>query len=302
VATRKVPEPSYDKDVKRLLKGYTKARESVIMELLRLIESNSDGIKVNQQASILRQVDYILAQMNASIQATIEEGILASFTEGQAVLSYSVGDYNSLSDATENVAFSMLAKETIDAILQDTFDDLLTASNLTSKRIKRIVRRVVQEQMKNDMAQSKGRKVMKKGIIDELTKQGLSKSIKEEGFVGIVDSKGRKWELNRYVDMVVRSKYKQARVEGIRTKALEDDYDLAVVSSHGAKDKCRKYEGMIISVNGHTKGYPTYAELRKSGEIFHPNCKHTLYPIRNESVLTEEERKEHKEKLANYKK
>jgi hypothetical protein len=156
--------------------------------------------------------------------------------------------------------------------------------------------------MKVDMARARGRKIMSKGLIEELTKQGLSKSIKEEGFVGIVDKKGRQWELNRYVDMVVRTKYKQARFEGMRTKAVEDGYDLAVVSSHGAKDKCRKYEGMVISMNGQTAGYPTYQELRRSNEIFHPNCKHTIFPIRDESLLTDEQRKESREKIAKYKK
>ena len=302
MALRKVPEPSYDKDVKKILSKYVRARELIINELLRLLENNGNDTKVNQQASMLRQIDYILSEMNANIQITIEEGILANFREGQAILSYNAGEFNSLSEATKGVVFSQLAKETIDAIIQDTFSDLLTATELTSKRTKQIVRRVVQEQMKVDMARARGRKIMSKGIIDELTKQGLSKSVKEEGFVGIVDKKGRKWELNRYVDMVVRTKFKQARFEGMRTKAVEDGYDLAVVSSHGAKDKCRKYEGMVISMNGETKGYPTYQELRRSNEIFHPNCKHTVYPIRDESVLTDEERAESRKKLANYKK
>jgi hypothetical protein len=302
MAFRKVPEPSYDKDVKNVLKGYVRARELIIIQLLSLVENNGDPIKVNQQASMLRQIDYILSGLNAEVQSTIEEGILSNFREGQAILSYSAGEFNSLAEATKGVAFSQLAKETIDSILADTFDDLLSATELTSKRTKRIVRRVVQEQMKVDMARARGRKIMSKGLIEELTKQGLSKSIKEEGFVGIVDKKGRQWELNRYVDMVVRTKYKQARFEGMRTKAVEDGYDLAVVSSHGAKDKCRKYEGMVISMNGQTAGYPTYQELRRSNEIFHPNCKHTIFPIRDESLLTDEQRKESREKIAKYKK
>ena len=298
---RKVPEPSYDKDVRKILKRYVKARELIIIELLRLIENNGDKTKVNQQASMLRQIDYILSQMNANVQTTIEEGILQNFKEGQATLSYSVGDYNSLQEATEGVGFSQLAKSSIDAILADTFDDLLSATQMTSKRTKRIVRRVVQEQMKVDMARARGRKIMNKGIIDELTKNGLSKSVKEEGFVGIVDKLGRKWEMNRYVDMVVRTKYKQARFEGIRTQALEDGIDLAVISSHGAKDACSRYEGMVISMNGTTRGYPTYQELRASNAIFHPNCKHTIYPIRSEDLLTDEEIEVSREKIAKYK-
>lgn len=302
MARRKVPQPTYKKDAEKILKHYLRARELIIIQLLSLVENDGDDIKKNQQASMLRQVDKIINDMNAEVQTTIEEGILQNFKEGQAILSYSVEDYSTLSEATEGVGFSQLSRETVNKILEDTFSDLLSATQLTSKRTKQIVRRVVAEQMKVDMARARGRKIMKKGLIEELTKQGLSKSIKEEGFVGIVDSRGRKWKLNRYVDMVVRTKYKQARVEGMRTQALEDGYDLAQVSSHGAKDSCRNYEGMIISMNGQTRGYPTYQELRSSNKIFHPNCKHTIFPIRNESVLSDEERQDSKEKIEKLKK
>jgi hypothetical protein len=300
---RKVPEPSYDKDVKKIIKMYDKARQAIILELLNLVENgNNDKVKVNQQASLLRQIDFILYQLDANVQATIEEGLLASFKEGQAVLSYSVGEYKSLKEATENVAFSMLAKETVDAIMQDTFDDLLTATRLTSKRTKQIVRRVVSEKMKMDMAQSRGYRVMNKNIIEELTKSGLSRTVTEDGFVGIIDKAGRKWKMSNYVDMVVRTKYKQARFEGLRTKALEDDIDLAMISSHGAKDACKNYEGMIISMNGTTAGYPTYSELRKSNRIFHPRCKHTIYPFRSPNLLSEEERQKSEELIKNHRK
>ena len=298
---RKVPEPSYDKDVKKILKQYLKAREAIIAELLVLVEGQKGDLKVNHQASLLRQVDYILSELNTNVQSTLEEGILSSFTEGQAVLSYSVGDYKSLADATEGVAFTQLARETVEAVMADTFDDILSATALTSRRTKALVRKVVQEQMRINMAESMGRRTMKKSIIAELTKNGLSKSIKEDAFVGIVDRKGRRWTLNRYAEMVVRSKYKQARFEGMRTKALEDNIDLAVISSHGAKDACRHYEGMVISMNGTTPGYPTYSELRASNKIFHPNCKHTIYPIRSEDLLTEEERSISRKKTENLK-
>ena len=302
MAIRKVPEPSYDKDVKKIAKLYTQARSAIILELLALVEKNGEASKVNHQASMLRQIDFILSQLNVEVQATIEEGILSSFKEGQAALAYQVGDFASMEEATKGVAFSQLSKSTIDAILADTMEDLLSATQLTSKRTKQIVRRVVSEKMKMDMAQARGRRVMSKNIIEELTKQGLSKSVKENGFVGIIDKKGRKWELNRYVDLVVRSKYKQARVEAMRTEALEREVDLAVISSHGAKDACRNYEGMVISINGTTAGYPTYSELRASNKIFHPNCKHTIYAIRSEDLLSDKEKQINREKTEKYKK
>lgn len=300
MSVRKVPEPKYDKDVKKITSYYAKARDLIIVELLKHVETGSDSIKINQQASLLRQVDVILRDLNVTVQQTIEEGILQSYQEGQAALAYSVGDFKTISEAAEGVAFSLLAKEAVDAIIADTFDDLLSATNLTSRRIKRIVRQTVAEKMRLDMARQNGLAVMKSNIAEELTKKGFSKTVKEEGFVGIVDRKGRKWELNRYVELVVRTKYKHARFEGIRNEAAERGVDLAVISSHGAKDACSRYEGMIISMNGATNGYPTLSELRKGNAIFHPNCKHTIYPIRDTSLLSDEEREVSRKLTENY--
>jgi len=97
--------------------------------------------------------------------------------------------------------------------------------------------------------------------------------------------------------MVVRTKQQQAHVEGVRVESVERGVDLAVISSHGATDPCRNYEGLVISMNGETPGYKTYKELRQSGKIFHTNCKHHISPIRDIKLLPESLRKKHEEAM-----
>ncbi|MEY8748953.1 phage minor capsid protein [Alkalicoccobacillus gibsonii] len=297
---RKVPDPTYVKDSKEMRKFYLQARQAVTFEILKLLNQGGSQSQLNHQTSLLRQIDKILSDLNSEVQGKVELDIETEFRAGQASLLYTTGSYSSLAEATKNVAFSQLSKVTIDAVMSDTFEDLLGATELTSKRVKAITRRVTQEQMRVSMAQAHGRKTMNKGIAEELTKAGLSKSIKEKGFVGIVDKAGRRWKMDNYVDMVVRTKYKQARVEGLRNQALEEDIDLAIISSHGAADACRFHEGKIISLNGLTRGYPTYEELRASNEIFHPRCKHTLYPLSDLDMLTPAEREFAEQQATNY--
>ena len=100
-----------------------------------------------------------------------------------------------------------------------------------------------------------------------------------------------------YPEMVVRTKLQQAHVEGVRVESVERGVDLAVICSHGATDPCRNYEGLVISMNGETPGYKTYQELRQSGKIFHPNCKHHISPIRDIKLLPESLRKKQCEKF-----
>ncbi|PFI26678.1 minor capsid protein [Bacillus thuringiensis] len=301
MAVRKVPTPKYDYEVNRIMKVYQQARQAILTELLRFVDAdlNDNATRISLELSLLRQIDYILGQANKEIQRTVEELILESFRNGQGRLLYAVGEYSSLTHATEGVAFSMLAKQTVDAMVADTFTDLLTATEHTSKKLKRIVRQTVAEQMRLGIIQQGGRRFMSKAITEKLTKQGFTKRIDDEGFVGIIDKAGRKWKLDTYTKMVVRTKLTQAHSEGMKTQGIESNIDLAVISSHGAKDSCAKYEGLVVSMNGLTKGYTTVEELRKSNKIFHPNCEHTFYPIRSLDVLSPKEREIHKSKTNN---
>lgn len=123
---------------------------------------------------------------------------------------------------------------------------------------------------------------MRNDIVKSLTKKGLSERVTEDGFVGIIDKVGRKWDLRRYSDMVVRTKLQQAHTEGVRVQGIERGIDTAVISSHNAPDACGKYEGMIISLNGLTPGLLTYEQIWRGNECFHPNCGHSVLLIRLE--------------------
>ncbi len=85
--------------------------------------------------------------------------------------------------------------------------------------------------------------------------------------------------------MVVRTKMQQAYIEGVKEETKTRGVDLAVVSSHGATDSCGHFEGAIISLRGETPDYPTYDDLLSTNAIFHPNCMHTVNPIRNPGLL-----------------
>ena len=183
----------------------------------------------------------------------------------------------------------------MEALVNDTYNDLLIATQNTEKKIKQLVRSVVSDTIRVKALEQLGRKTTRNAVVEKLTQQGLSRKLTDEAWVGIIDKAGRRWNLSTYAEMVVRTKLQQAHVEGVRVETLERGVDLAVISSHGAKDACASYEGMVISINGQTPGYKTYQELRQGGKIFHPNCKHHISPIRDVKLLPDSVRQKHED-------
>lgn len=278
-----IPEPEYIRDEQRLISYYKKAFKNIANELPIL----KGGIEKAQSESLLRQIAFILSELDTDTRQWCDEVLRTAFINGQAYAALQLGDYATLADATAGVQFSLLAKENVEALINDTYGDLLLATQNTEKKIKQLVRQAVSETLRVRAIEQAGRRTLRKEIVTSLSKGGLSAKLDAEAWVGIVDKAGRRWNLSAYSEMVVRTKIRQAHIEGVRTETLERGVDLAVVSSHGAKDSCSNFEGLVISLNGETKGYLTYDQLKATGKIFHPCCKHHVSPLRELSLLPE---------------
>ncbi len=280
--------PSYERDISNYMREYKRAMQEVTERVASLSVINE--LDMSQAESLSAQIGYILQDLDSTTSGWVEEHITKAFKDGQARAILAAVNSVNLTDAARMASFSKLATGTLNSLISDTYQDLLFATQNTSRKVKSLVREVVSEQMRIKAAQQLGRSTMNRAIINDLTKKGLSKKVKEDGWIGIVDKAGRRWNLTTYADMVVRTKLQQSYIEGVRVEGLERGIDLAVISSHGASDACGNYEGAIISLNGITPGYPTYAELKASGEIFHPNCTHTVSSLRSPDLLPKDVR------------
>lgn len=292
-----IPLPSYDKDVNEAARIYKAAIIEVIALLQGLTESGKE-ISQAQMNAVLAQLAVLLGEVDKDAEVWVKTKIRDAFLEGQAEALVTIGEAATLKEARTMVAgaaMSALASQTIDAMTSDTFEDLLSANQKMKRETIKMVRNVVAEQMKVNAAKGMGRNTTRKAIVDALTKKGIKERFENDGDIAIVAKNGRKWKLRDYAEMVTRTKMLQAHTEGTRVEALERGVDLAIISSHNAKDACRKFEGQIISMNGLTEGFPTYDELRRSNLIFHPNCKHKVTPIRDISLLPEPVRRKFEE-------
>lgn len=183
-------------------------------------------------------------------------------------------------------------------LMADTYEDILDATHNTHTGIKKVVRELVRDvAQENAYKGSPSYAEQAKELKERLTKAGLSESIKEDGFVGIVDKAGNKWNVETYSEMVIKTKSNNSYMEGIRTGSQELGLDLAVISDHGAEDDCALWENVVISMNGYSSDYPTYDEAKSTNEVFHPNCEHTVHMIRDTTMLSGWEQEENELKV-----
>lgn len=203
-----------------------------------------------------------------------------------------------MKQARKLITKQSISNPKVAALIRDTYGDILLATDNTKRSIKKVVRETVRDVLQYHSLTDQKYSVQAKEIKKRLTKKGLSEKIVKEGFVGITDKAGRKWDIGTYSDMVTKTKVNQAYIEGVRYEAEQTGIDLAVISSHGAKDACANWEGVVVSLNGLTPGYPVLDDVRATNEIFHPNCQHSVFAVRNIDGLHPDDVAKHKSKLA----
>lgn len=279
------PTPSYERDLEELETYYTKALNRLVRQLEQV--EPTELLKQQIYQSQIQQIIHILRDLNGETREWFERILMESFSHSYASSLVTSGFADSLVEAKGSQQFSLMNRNRIESMISDTFTDVLKAHSVMEENMKQLVRDVQAEVLKENVALQRNTATSARDIRARLLREGFSRSLIEEEWKGIVDASGRRWDLTTYSKMAARTKLQQSHVEAQRLQALENDTDLAIISSHGATDACRHFEGMIISLEGRTPGFRTYEELRNSQLIFHPNCGHSVHTIGDVEALPE---------------
>lgn len=270
---REAPRPDYEYEINRLVSEYTRAMYRIAAELQRL--DLTDMSRANAAAA-LAEVVRILTELNETSSEWVTRNLPIAATDGVAAAIYALGVANTFEEARNIAKFNRMNKAMVDAVIADTQSDLLAVTANVERRVRAAVRQVTAESMRANMARGvNGRRTIGRDILE-----GLRKKLGDSVNTGIIDAAGRRWKPEVYVDMVTRTKMMEARNEATINEAVSRDVYTFVVSRHGAKDGCGKWEGRTLKLSTDYPGdYPTIDEAR-AGTLFHPNCKHTLTPRR----------------------
>ena len=255
-------------DIRRLTDLYRTAYTQIAGE----IEGATDFGVYNRKA-ILSQIEGILKDLDEETSDLIAEPIRAQYElgAGQAV--------EQLDQVAPQVpiksGFNRIHNEAIKALVSDSqvaFAESIQGVYRSSQRLLTTgVKAQLTQQMAVGTVQGAALREVKKNVVGVLRTEGLA---------ALVDKGGRPWSLDRYAEMLIRTKSVEARNTGFMNRTVENGYDLVQISSHGASDNCGDWEGKILSITGRTPGYSTLDQAQDGG-LFHPNCKHaanTLIP------------------------
>lgn len=118
-------------------------------------------------------------------------------------------------------------------------------------------------------------KGIQKGRTQDAAIGEIKQILEEKGLQSIVDRGGRFWTIDRYAEMLGRTKMREAYNTGIINRSLETNTYVFRVSFSGTRhDECRRWENKLVSLNGEF-GLPKISAAEASG-LFHPNCFHIL--------------------------
>ena len=254
-----------DADIAKLTQIYKTTYKTIVKEI-----STATDWGVANRKQILAQVDRELEKLGVDVNDFLAKELPKYYKEGASDAIYQLENIDAGIDVS--TGFNKLHNQAIQALVSETstaFGETLSGvSRSANKLLGKITRDMITQKMAEGM-------VGGKALRD--TRLAIKGILQEDGLTALIDKGGREWSLDRYAEMLYRTKTVETRNRGIANRLVENNYDLVQVSNHGASacEACQEWQGKILSLTGDTKGYPTIAEAEADG-LFHPNCRHAI--------------------------
>ena len=270
------PQPNYDYDVTRLVKAYEQALKDVQQELNVLFLTDFERAQIIAVEKVIRS---ILSDMTKYGDEWATVAMTTAATNGIASTIYTLGLASTYEEALKIVKFNTANKRLIDAAIADTQTDLLAVTQNIERQAKLAIRKATAEAMRYKLT---------RGIN---ATQDISKEIRQRIVqatdVAIIDSRGRRWKVGNYADVIARTNMMNAHREASINEALSERSLYGRISRHGATDACRHYEGKIVKLVADAPGDYEYIGDIPRSKLFHCCCKHLISALRDPSKYNE---------------
>lgn len=250
--------------IKKLQKVFRRARVEIEQEIV-----GATNFGVANRKAILAQIDGILQELANTTGELTQQELLYYYEQGVEDANKQLKNINA--DIGTAYQFNKIHKQAVTALVDDTARAFAESITGVKRNSRVLLGKMVREEITQRLA-----KGMISGEALRDTRNAIRATIKEKGIVSLRDRGGHSWSLDRYSEMLIRTKSVEARNRGMVNRLAENNFDLVQVSDHmGECELCRPWEGRILSTTGATPGYPTLSFAEANG-LFHPNCKHAI--------------------------
>lgn len=247
-----------DGEVERLVRFYMAAEREILNDLNRALLR---GNETRYLEAMRDNVQAVLEDLRNGSRTWCEDAIPRIYIEGAK---FADGQMVALGKNVK-AGFGTIHQQAAQVLAENALNRLDDIALTIGRRVDGIYRTMALESVRAPVVGYRTWEQAARRFRDELAEQGVT---------GFKDVAGRQWNMRTYSEMVARTTTMEAHLQGTANRLLEHGHDLVKVSSHrGACDKCKPWEGKILSLTGRTEGYPTLQEARDQG-LFHPRCRH----------------------------
>ncbi|MEK8108668.1 phage minor capsid protein [Micromonospora sp. M12] len=273
---------------------YRTAEQAILREVTRQLLAGIDAQdwavnRLGALATLRRTVERVLQVVEADGTEQIREALAKAYRSGQAAATTGLPAQLLPRDpdvvrAAAVVADVVTRAGVIENLASALVQDVGERHSNVLRHVLDVYRTVIQQATAVSVAGGQTRRQASQHAYRRFIDQGLS---------SFTDSRGRVWRLSSYVEMAVRTVTQRAAVQGQTDRLQTLGLDLVIVSNSPREcERCRPWEGKVLSISGRQRGRTQMAsrvgggtvtvdiagtvdEARADG-LQHPNCTHAL--------------------------
>jgi hypothetical protein len=233
-----------DRRIFRMLKTLAAAQRKIDSLQAKMI-----GVSAAEIERLEREIQLTLKGVESRSDQWVRREMASLFGEGVTYASLAL---------REKTFMSALTRSALAQLQQDTFLDLARATQFIGADVKRSISEVASRFIQLQIEEGLGISVAKRQMREELRDLG----------VRFTDRSGKRWRLDRYSEMVVRTKSAQAFNTGTVMRARELGVGRFRVLD-GTRDRvCQEANGKIWT-----------AQWALENPVGHPNCTRAFAPV-----------------------
>lgn len=226
--------------------------------------------KLAALSALLREADIVIENLYRNVPGAVDRAMEYAYRRGSAV---AAGDADSF-----GIEGSFTPRPDHEAITNLVSDAMRPHEQMILQ-----VRRIVQDAYNEAIRTAAAVVLTGAGTRVDAAREALRK-LADQGITGFTDRSGRKWDMASYAEMATRTASGHAAINGHMDRLIGLGVDTVYVSDSPEEcEKCRPFEGQILSITGNTTGELSdgkkvlcSVEESKEEGLWHPNCTHSV--------------------------